>query len=552
MEQILGTIGARSAASSRAPSSSSGSGRSASTWSSSGWRRRTGRSGTCSSGRTTRSCRTSPSAGIILFTPLFFVLAVWVYKIVRPHEKIGEVWERNLAEEALLAEVESIHHCPTCERRIDDEWIICPTCRTRLNRVCPNCSRLVGLDWSLCAWCGKDFERREVAAAAIGRCRQAGTRPGGSPHPAARPRPPPRPRRPSRRLPASPARTGARRDRPAPSSRPSAGPAARALSPPDGPTDPDRTGSTTARRAGRCRRRVAAPTGRSAERPPRRPPYRRPAPAAAPVGEPASRRPAAPRPSRSRAARRPACSSSAGWRRSLGFGIVVVGVLSGGERRCHDPDRRRAGAPVGRPGRRGRVAGHRAAARGHGWPIAGRRRSSSSRRRSRSRSSLSIALGVPLVLVGVPVDGPFGGAAVGGLQALVYVALIRLLVVDTGALDWRAMGIVALDGWPIGEMIGGALWAVPVIVVTIPSSPILLRVLSGHAREPVAPDRRDRRVRPVAAGRGGRRAVRRGDPVPRRSPRRPGCAGSGPPRPHRGGARLRVRPRPDHRRARRR
>jgi hypothetical protein len=104
------------------------------------------------------------SAGIILFTPLFFVLGVWVYKIVRPHEKIGEVWERNLAEEALLAEVESIHHCPTCERRIDDEWIICPTCRTRLNRVCPNCSRLVGLDWSLCAWCGKDFERRPVAA----------------------------------------------------------------------------------------------------------------------------------------------------------------------------------------------------------------------------------------------------------------------------------------------------------------------------------------------------------------------------------------------------
>jgi hypothetical protein len=115
------------------------------------------------------------AAGIILFTPVFFILAVWVYKIVRPHEKIGEVWERNLAEEALLAEVEAIHHCPTCERRIDDEWIICPTCRTRLNRVCPNCSRLVGLDWSLCAWCGKDFERREAPAAigAIGGGRDA-------------------------------------------------------------------------------------------------------------------------------------------------------------------------------------------------------------------------------------------------------------------------------------------------------------------------------------------------------------------------------------------
>jgi RNA polymerase subunit RPABC4/transcription elongation factor Spt4 len=105
------------------------------------------------------------AAGIILFTPFLFVFAVWVYKIVRPHEKIGEVWERNLAEEALLNEVESVRHCPTCERRVDEEWIICPSCRTRLNRVCPNCSRLVGLDWSLCAWCGKDFERREALPA---------------------------------------------------------------------------------------------------------------------------------------------------------------------------------------------------------------------------------------------------------------------------------------------------------------------------------------------------------------------------------------------------
>ena len=46
------------------------------------------------------------AAGIILFTPVFFIFAVWVYKIIRPHDKIGEVYERNLAEEALLNEVE--------------------------------------------------------------------------------------------------------------------------------------------------------------------------------------------------------------------------------------------------------------------------------------------------------------------------------------------------------------------------------------------------------------------------------------------------------------
>ena len=101
------------------------------------------------------------AAALIVLFNVFFPFGIIVYRIIRPHEKIGEVYERNLAEEALLAEVEAVRSCPTCHRRVHDEWIICPTCRTRLNRVCASCGRLVGLDWSLCAWCGRDFERTE-------------------------------------------------------------------------------------------------------------------------------------------------------------------------------------------------------------------------------------------------------------------------------------------------------------------------------------------------------------------------------------------------------
>lgn len=104
------------------------------------------------------------AAIVVLFTPVLFPFGVLVYRIIRPQERIGEVYERNLAEEALLAEVEAIRTCPGCTRRVHDEWIICPTCRTRLNRVCPSCSRLVGLEWSLCAWCGRDFEPAGLAA----------------------------------------------------------------------------------------------------------------------------------------------------------------------------------------------------------------------------------------------------------------------------------------------------------------------------------------------------------------------------------------------------
>jgi RNA polymerase subunit RPABC4/transcription elongation factor Spt4 len=106
------------------------------------------------------------AAGLVVaFTPAFFLLGLIVYRIVRPQERLGEAYERGLAEEALIAEIEQIEHCATCGRKVHEDWIICPTCRTRLKRVCPHCSKLVGLDWSLCAWCGRDFERREATGA---------------------------------------------------------------------------------------------------------------------------------------------------------------------------------------------------------------------------------------------------------------------------------------------------------------------------------------------------------------------------------------------------
>ncbi len=107
------------------------------------------------------------AAFIIAFTPVFFIFGVLVYKIIRPQERIGEAYERGLAEEALLAEIEAVEHCATCSRKVHEDWIICPTCRTRLKRVCPNCNKLVGLEWSLCAWCGRDFERPIAAIGTV-------------------------------------------------------------------------------------------------------------------------------------------------------------------------------------------------------------------------------------------------------------------------------------------------------------------------------------------------------------------------------------------------
>ncbi|MCV0403107.1 MAG: zinc ribbon domain-containing protein [Chloroflexi bacterium] len=99
------------------------------------------------------------AALIIFFTPLLFIFAVVLYLIVRPRETLAEVYERSLAEESLLAEVEKNELCPVCRDRVDSEWLVCPNCRTRLNRVCPSCNRLADPTWPLCAFCGTDFGR---------------------------------------------------------------------------------------------------------------------------------------------------------------------------------------------------------------------------------------------------------------------------------------------------------------------------------------------------------------------------------------------------------
>ncbi len=104
------------------------------------------------------------AALIIFFTPLLFVFAVVLYLIIRPRETLAEVYERSLAEESLLAEVEKNELCPVCRDRVDADWLVCPNCRTRLHRVCPSCNRLAEPTWPLCAFCGREFERGPRAA----------------------------------------------------------------------------------------------------------------------------------------------------------------------------------------------------------------------------------------------------------------------------------------------------------------------------------------------------------------------------------------------------
>jgi membrane protease YdiL (CAAX protease family) len=100
---------------------------------------------------------------------------------------------------------------------------------------------------------------------------------------------------------------------------------------------------------------------------------------------------------------------------------------------------------------------------------------------------LVVAASIPLAAFDVDLDGPLGALLSVGLQAIVYVGIVRLLVVDTGALDWRAMRILALDRAQLAQMGGGALWAIPVIFVTGILAQVLLSVFPVEPTSPLPP-----------------------------------------------------------------
>jgi membrane protease YdiL (CAAX protease family) len=100
---------------------------------------------------------------------------------------------------------------------------------------------------------------------------------------------------------------------------------------------------------------------------------------------------------------------------------------------------------------------------------------------------LLIAIGAFFGAVGIEVDGPLGRLASVLLQAVVYIGLIRLLVVDSGALSWTGMGITRPSPEAVGDLLRGAAWALPVIAATVPIAAIVSRFLPVLPESPLPP-----------------------------------------------------------------
>jgi RNA polymerase subunit RPABC4/transcription elongation factor Spt4 len=91
---------------------------------------------------------------VLIFFPLLPLPGLALYLILRPRETLAEIYERSLEEEALLQGIEERLACPGCNRRIEEDFTICPTCHTRLKKACLACGRLLHLRWNICPYCG--------------------------------------------------------------------------------------------------------------------------------------------------------------------------------------------------------------------------------------------------------------------------------------------------------------------------------------------------------------------------------------------------------------
>jgi hypothetical protein len=119
--------------------------------------------------RDARRRTTSPGftllAMLLGFAPPF--LGALIYFMVRPPMTLEQVRSLAIEEQVLLEpppEGIPTRPCPTCGREIEQEFILCPYCRTQFARRCTGCDRSLRLGWGVCPYCAT-----EVGAPALAR-----------------------------------------------------------------------------------------------------------------------------------------------------------------------------------------------------------------------------------------------------------------------------------------------------------------------------------------------------------------------------------------------
>lgn len=94
---------------------------------------------------------------------IFPIAGLLIYMILRPRQTLAEIYERQLEEESLLAEMTERQTCNNCHARVESDFQICPSCGQKLKRSCPKCERLLELRWMFCPYCATNLGSASLA-----------------------------------------------------------------------------------------------------------------------------------------------------------------------------------------------------------------------------------------------------------------------------------------------------------------------------------------------------------------------------------------------------
>jgi hypothetical protein len=93
------------------------------------------------------------AATVLGLVPPF--MGAFIYMLFRPPEYLEDVRERELEIKAME---ESLgrgrqQHCPVCRADIDESFLVCPVCTTRLRQACVSCKQPLEPLWQVCPYC---------------------------------------------------------------------------------------------------------------------------------------------------------------------------------------------------------------------------------------------------------------------------------------------------------------------------------------------------------------------------------------------------------------
>jgi membrane protease YdiL (CAAX protease family) len=96
-------------------------------------------------------------------------------------------------------------------------------------------------------------------------------------------------------------------------------------------------------------------------------------------------------------------------------------------------------------------------------------------------------IGLPLSLIGPSIPVPLGDLIAEVLQATVFLGVVALLVVGPGALSWREMGLSRWSAEAARGLLGGAVLAGPLILVTSIVGYVAVQITGVAPASPLPP-----------------------------------------------------------------